>query len=536
MPWLLIVIVLTAGAGCIGTEIDAALHRTVAVPERPVLLIFADGVHKPVFDKLLGQGRLPHTKRYLVDRGVTVRRATTVVPSITYAVTTSLLTGRAPGRHGIVGNAYFDRHQLVYRDYVDVDTFRYVTGDFRAATLHEILDDKYTVNILLPDSRGADRTFDNVLSVGPAWFFKMFDTVDALTSKRIGQLADEANACGRWPDLVVAYYPGSDETAHLWGTGSARYERILLNLDRQIGKIGRFLERNEILDRTNIVWVTDHGLTAGPNIMDAGKLFRERLGIPCIDKGYDEYEHSYVSRVNHFGMHRCVVVADGKRTIRVHLRVGARWAPRPSYAQIQAFGTAGAARFTDRLLAEPSVGVVLVRDGSDVVHVVSRTGHGRVWRVPEGGGYVYQVLEDGDPLGYADHPPAKRLMDGKPHTGRQWQAATYLTNYPDLVGQVVGWLDHQRTGDLVIFAAEGWHFNPGYKASHGGIDASDMRVPMFFAGPSLPPGTSIDYARTLDVAPTILGLMGLEDRIPRFNMDGVNLVPQLRQAKRHAKP
>lgn len=178
--------------------------------------------------------------------------------------------------------------------------------------------------------------------------------------------------------------------------------------------------------------------------------------------------------------------------------------------------------------------MVLVRDGADSMHVFASGGHSRVDRVstPSGPGYVYRVVHGADPLGYDHHAPAAGLVDGLAHSARQWRTATCEARYPDFVGQIVEMFDHHRAGDLVVLAADGWHFDNGTKSSHGGIDASDMRVPLFFAGPGLPAGTEIGTARTVDVAPTILGLMGLEERIDRFGpMDGVNRAPELRRAR-----
>jgi len=138
------------------------------VPERPVLMIFCDGVQKARFDQLLQAGRLPNIQRYLMNGGVEVRRATTIMPSITYAVTATLLTGRTPGHHGIVDNAYFDRHKLTYRDFESVHNYTHVVDDFHDRTLYEMAPDRYGASILLPNDRGARRSFNNVIKVGAA--------------------------------------------------------------------------------------------------------------------------------------------------------------------------------------------------------------------------------------------------------------------------------------------------------------------------------------------------------------------------------
>lgn len=553
----LLAMVAALAAGCGQCDLGGRLDPDVRVPDRPVLLILCDGVQKARFEELRLAGRLPHIQRYLVEGGVEVRRATTVMPSITYAVIATLLTGRTPGHHGIVDNAYFDRHKLTYRDFESVHNYTHVVDDFQDRTIYEMAPDRYGVSILLPHDRGAQRSFNNVIRVGAAWFLHMMEEVDYLTTLRIDQLVCEANRCGRWPDLIVAYYPAADDVGHRRGADSAAYAKTLVNHDVQVGRLMRFLECNNLLDRYAVVWVTDHGQTVCRNGIQAGRLFREHLGIPCVDSQYDEDDshdagrieyflrlrymmapydkdtRRYADRVRFFRDKHCVIVPGGKRKLSVHLRIDHDdWSKRPTYAQIQSFHASPGGRFSDRLLREESVGLVLVRDGEDSVHVFGKGGHGTIVRTRAGGRseYAYRVVEGADPLGYQDHPLAARLVGGPSQPGLTWQGATYETPHPDVVGQAVEMFDHYRTGDLVVLSAAGWCFDPAQAGNHGSIDADDMRVPMFFRGPNLPAGAWIDTARTLDIAPTVLSLMEVVPFTASGPLPGRDLLPLLRHA------
>ncbi len=101
--------------------------------------------------------------------------------------------------------------------------------------------------------------------------------------------------------------------------------------------------------------------------------------------------------------------------------------------------------------------------------------------------------------------------------------------------QIVEMFDSPRTGDIVIFAKDDWAFGEKYRGGHGSCVARDMRVPMYFCGPDLPPGGRLGHARVVDVMPTVLDLLGEGDRLRSMQpLDGKSLAPLLRAADRGA--
>lgn len=145
--------------------------------------------------------------------------------------------------------------------------------------------------------------------------------------------------------------------------------------------------------------------------------------------------------------------------------------------------------------------------------------------------YRMTVLE-GDPLGYLDSPELADFIRTGWQPSRQWLCRTADTSHPDFVPQAAAMFDSPRTGDVVIFAAAGWDFGAApQRGAHGSCLHRDMHIPLFFAGPDLPPGTSIPCARLTDLTPTILGLLNEAHRLDHFPpLDGLNLADDLRQA------
>ena len=73
---------------------------------------------------------------------------------------------------------------------------------------------------------------------------------------------------------------------------------------------------------------------------------------------------------------------------------------------------------------------------------------------------------------------------------------------------------------------EGWDFEPDYMGGHGGVGAGDMLVPLVLAGPGIEGGSKLETARTVDVVPTLVELLGGDMRAVAF--DGKSLVKEIK--------
>jgi hypothetical protein len=137
-----------------------------------------------------------------------------------------------------------------------------------------------------------------------------------------------------------------------------------------------------------------------------------------------------------------------------------------------------------------------------------------------GGAISYHVISGADPLGWEGKVPAE-AVNGKALSPDQWLAATMNTDFPDLPVQVLAYFRSKYAGDIAVFAAPGWDFFNTHHAGHGGVRGDDMFVPLLLAGPGVPVGR-IEAARTVDLAPTLLHLLG--ESVPG-DLDGRVLPP-----------
>lgn len=547
-------------AGCTHDQrLAVRVADDVVRPGRAAVLITADGLDQTRLADLLATGMLPNIQRELIDRGVRVRYAVTCVPSITYANLVSMLTGRFPGHHGVLGNKWFDRYSLVLRDYTTIETYRLVDGDFLCPTIYEHLAEHVTVSVQCAARRGATRTIDNWATSGINWFFRGYAEVDKLVAMRFELIAELANRVGRWPVFIHAYFPGLDEVGHRYGADSPQYDRALTNLDRQVGRITTALRDAGVYEATYLVLVSDHGHVpiARDHVSPVVEWFTSRAGVRVCEA---------VPSTGGFGKRyeaasRCdlVLINSGYRRLAAHVRGPAGWHTRAAQGALEDLAgltrrtqshsvssTLRAAAFMPRgpktsepgipqatLWQQPGVGLVAVRLADGHVALVNRRGRAEVHRERDATGSRYRLgVLAGDPLGYLADPRVAQFVNAGWHESREWLAATADQAMPDLVPQIVEMFDSPRAGDIVVFAADGWAFSDKDHGGHGSVLARDMLVPLIFAGPEISPATSLPFARTVDIMPTLLELLGREPP----PADGVSLAAELLSVRTAALP
>ncbi len=499
----------------------------VVRPPRSAVIFFPDGMDRGRLRELLASGRLPNIARRFVAGGVEVRGAVSSLPSITYPNCSAMITGVFPGHHGILGNFWFDRGSLESRDYMTLGTYRTVNQHLRVPTVYDYLGDAFTVNIQGHTRRGVSQTIEQDLGFAWSWVSGGFWYADHRVGRCFAELPALANRVGRWPALVMSYYPGVDEVGHRFGTDSPEYAEALINIDRTVGSVTEAFDRAGLSESTIFVLVSDHGMAPvrQDQRVDLLEWLARARGMRVRSTPLDA--DPYERRLARLAGYDAVAGVDAGRVAMIHLRGSGGWARRPAAAEVRAW-----VEQAPSLTELPAVEVVAIRDGADAVRVLSRRGQARIERRRTSGGCEYRVAgQEGDPLGYRTSEAAQTLVGSGWHASRDWLEATLGTSCPDFVPQVVEMFDSRRTGDVVVFAAEGWMLYPRERAGHGSCLARDMAVPMFFAGPGLPRGAAVQAGRLVDLVPTILELLerATSSREACF-MDGVSLAGLLRAA------
>lgn len=298
----------------------------------PVVGILWDGGHCGDLLHLAELGELPGVAR-LIKQGTALRGgAVAQFPSITLTNHTSILTGVGPGRHGVMGNAYFDRDagqrvvpndettwhrsaewlspavRTVFEmvdDHLPVtipagatrDSARFLAP--RTASIDEAIDrgaDYSTMQLIrasgsgrgagglgdqLPDPHGSPFLDDPAhLDDG---YFRWGTQVDDLGLQQMRQLFASPTSMPRltwWANVVT------DAGHHGGGPRSAMARASLRQADARLSAFLHHLDRLGVADQVTFVLTADHGFEAAdPAITGSWTPALEALGIPLRDEG-----------------------------------------------------------------------------------------------------------------------------------------------------------------------------------------------------------------------------------------------------------
>ena len=500
-------------------------------PRHGAVVFVVDALSADVFGEMLAAGQLPAIHKYFVDRGLYAPHAVANTPTVTLANLTSLITGQFPGHHGVTGINWFDRNQLIWRNYETIAQKNKLDSDYTAPTLYEHLYDELTFSIFFQPHRGASKFIEDWASAGPPFYFGWYEYVDRLTLSRFKVVMDLARQCGRFPALTVVYLLAADFRAYEYGVHSPQYRQALEHTDRQIGRVLGDMERSGLLDKVVLVLTSDHGMDDITKHCDLKHFVDKKLGVRIGSAHWWEGD-PFEDRLDDFQKVSAVPYGSGDRYWALCLRKPSYqdgratgfmpWFIRPAAEDLAHYPTkSGSVNLPQEVCNLEAVDAVAYVPRPDAVRLLRRGGEVEFVQ-PGGRGrpIVYHPIRGEDPLGWAGKVPPEALA-GKAMTERQWLEATMHTDYPDLPTQILTYFRAHYAGDLAVFATPGWDFNNVHRGGHGGLRPVDMFVPLLVAGPGVPHGR-VDVARTVDVMPTVLRLLG---RAVPSGLDGRPIVP-----------
>lgn len=301
-----------------GRVLEAYLE--VGATPLAVVGILWDGAHCGDLLHLAERGELPSVSR-LVERGVALRGgAVAQFPSVTLTNHTSILTGLGPGRHGVLGNVFFDREtgeRVVPNDettwhrsaewlrpavrtvFEMVANSVAAQGVPRTASIDEAIDRgaDYSTMALVRDSgsgAGAGGLADRLPAADQSPFlgerallddayFRWGVSVDDLGLAQVLQLWSDPQRppCLTWWANVV-----TDAGHHGGGPRSAMARDALRQSDARLGVFLDQLDGAGVLDQVAFVLTADHGFEGSdPSVTGSWHPALDALDIPYRDEG-----------------------------------------------------------------------------------------------------------------------------------------------------------------------------------------------------------------------------------------------------------
>jgi hypothetical protein len=303
---------LAAQDGGVRTDVlDLAAGR----PRHVVGFLF-DGVNPNVLHSMAASGEAPHVARLMAMGTAYEWGAMAGLPTVTLANHTSILTGRLPGHHGILHNAWFDRakgEQVITNSQA---TWPWAMDHLTAGveTLHQAVHradpDAFTASVNEPCDVGADySTFDffrrgevppipaspeglphtTERFVRPSKDYSWSSVVDHMGTEQAvgiwsGHYRDQSYPLPRftWCNFTL-----TDSAFHEGGPFSEIAEASVRDSDARVGEVLAAVERAGVFDDTAFVLVADHGMQeTDPAVRGDWDVALRDAGVEVRDEGY----------------------------------------------------------------------------------------------------------------------------------------------------------------------------------------------------------------------------------------------------------
>ena len=243
----------------VATLVALALSAVIAIAQRDpfadlqptVILISFDGFRWDYTSK----APTPHLRR-LMTRGVHARNLIPEFPSKTFPNHYSIVTGLYPGHHGIVANNIFD--PPTGRLFAPAKAAEVRDPMWWGGTPIWTLVERSGVPSATMFWPGSEAPHDGVM---PRYWEAYNESKPG--NARVDQVLawlDQPTALR--PRLLTLYFEDTDTAGHDRGPDSKDVRDAIVRVDGYLGRLVDGLTRRGILDRVNIVVVSDHGMAA----------------------------------------------------------------------------------------------------------------------------------------------------------------------------------------------------------------------------------------------------------------------------------
>lgn len=218
--------------------------------ERPIVVLLSlDGFRS---DYLQTYPKQSTNLRRLADSGLAAAGLVPGFPSSTFSNHYSIATGLYPGRHGIIGNGFYDRARDA----------RYRLGDRSAVEDGSWYGgEPLWVAVEKAGMRAASFFWvgseADIQGIRPS-YYKVYNG-SIPNHKRVDQVLDWlALPKGQRPHLVTMYFSTVDSVGHRYGPDSPELPRAIASVDQQVGRLMAGLAK--IDTPVYLMVVSDHGM------------------------------------------------------------------------------------------------------------------------------------------------------------------------------------------------------------------------------------------------------------------------------------
>ena len=277
-----------------------------------VVAMLLDGTNANVLYDLAARGKAPNLAR-LMASGCTYRYgAIASLPTVTLANHTTILTGRHPGHHGILHNAWVDRvtgDQVVTNSPTTwISAMEWLAPGTETVhqALHRGRPGAVSVSVNEPCDVGADYSVFELMRSGepidrpppvdelpdatqrfvrPSKDYRWSSLIDHTAVEQFVGIWSGTYRGRRWklPEFTWVNFTLTDAAFHEGGPYSEIAATSVADTDARIGRILEAVERSGVWDRTAFFVVADHGMELADSAVTGDwdvALRRRRRGRP----------------------------------------------------------------------------------------------------------------------------------------------------------------------------------------------------------------------------------------------------------------
>lgn len=450
------------------------------------LIILFDGARYDVFRDMLHAGHLPNIEKHITSRGSFLKGYSSI-STTTGPAHIPFLYGIYPGTANVPAIRWLDKTAEKgalkgsgKRSYVGLGSFS-MSSDIKSGYLpiYDYFQSPASIFSSLDGGNGVKIRTNRLLKVGSYIFAhctNRWEGIDDLASECVQKYL------GQDCDFVFAVFPAVDEITHLQHPRSEQVLKQYARLDRLIGEIFDGWSE-EMMNETLAFIVSDHGLSGTHTHISLAEISRSTHIRPVF------YPRIFARKWD------VAIMESGNAMASVYFRDPVEG--RPSFFS-EFMNVEKNRRFLDKLLSCQGIDFLAYRVEDSILGVKGPSGEIRMHFLEDGRARIDIV--GANPLGFAVDDGLIKADD--------LTRISMQTPYPDSPAQLEQLFRSNRTGDLVVFAREGFDLRkryewPEHKSSHGSLNKSHMEVPICTNAP-----LGSKWCRTVDVFPTILQLMG----------------------------
>jgi hypothetical protein len=283
---------------------------------RHVVGFLWDGANPNVLYAMAAAGEAPNVARLIAMGTAYEYGAMAGLPTVTLANHTSILTGRLPGHHGILNNAWYDRRsgrQIITNSSATWPTaMETLTPGVESIhdAVHRTWPEAFTASINEPADPGADySTFDFFRRGAVPPIPKTPDGLPHTTERFVRPSKDYSwstivdhlcveQATGIWsghyrdvdypePRFMWVNFTLTDSAFHEGGPHSEMAASAIRDCDARLGEVLAAVERAGAFDDTAFVLVADHGMEENnPAVRGDWDVPLREAGLRFRDEGY----------------------------------------------------------------------------------------------------------------------------------------------------------------------------------------------------------------------------------------------------------